>query len=227
MPNIKPIKIPMTLEIVTPLPQIEKMMLQCVRDTLNVGLPKVAPLVQKDLQQNIPRIFTKSREYDSLLNGPLNAHFGLEAGSEAGRLDEIIFTLARSIRVESVRVAVRGKRLTGGLRIGMFKADFTDLTGLQSALVYNKGVPLPWLEWLLLRGDQIIIADYEIDFADHPKSRSGEAVMVFNPSSVWRVPPGVSGTQSRNWITRAVNESMDFIIKLTTKSIDRHLDRIL
>lgn len=220
-------QIPISLEIITPLPEIEKMMLQSIRDILNVGLPKIAPEVQKDLQQNISRVFTKSREYESLLKGPLNAHFGFESGSEAGRLDDIIFILAKSIRVTPVRVAVRGKRLTGGLRITMFTGDFSDLLNLPSAFVINKGVPLPWLEWLLLRGDEIIIYDYNIDFGDHPRSRSGEAIMVFNPSGVWRVPPGVSGTENKNWITRAVDQSIDFIIKLTTKSIDRHLDRIL
>ena len=227
MAKQKGIDIPLTLEIVTPVIQVEKMMLNAVRDILNKGLPRVAPLVEKDLKFNISRIFTKSREYESLLNGPLNAHFGLESGSEAGRLDDIISILAGSVRVSSVRVAVRGRALTGGLKISMFTGDFSDIVGIQSAFTYNKGVPLPWLEWLLLRGDEIIIADYQIDFASHPNSRSGEAIMVFNPSGVWRVPPGVSGTESKNWITRAVDQSMDFIIQLTTKSIDRHLDRIL
>lgn len=221
------INIPLSLEIITPLADIQKMMMNEIRDQFNRALPTVAAAVQKDLRQNIPRVFTKSREYESLLLGPLNAHFGFEAGSEAGRLDEIIFALANSIVVEHVRVGVRGGDFTGGLRIKAFNGDFQDLLALNSAFVQNKGETLPWLEWMLLRGDEIIIADYVINFGDHPRSRSGDAVMIPKEGGIWRVPPGVSGTQNKNWITRAVDQSLDFIIQLTTRSIERHLDRTL
>ncbi len=219
--------IPISLEIVTPVLEIEKMILKVLRDILNKGLPKVAKGVQKDLQQNIAKVFTTSNEYESLLNGPLSAHFGFEKGAESIRLDSIISTLAKNIKVRHVKVSIKGKKLTGGLSIEMFEGDFLDILSLPAAQVNNKGEFLPWLDWMLLRGDQIIIADYNIDFASHPKSRSGEAVMVFNPSGFWRVPPGVSGTIKKNWITRAVDNSIDFITKLTTASVNKHLDKIL
>ncbi len=228
MAKFSPIKIPVTLEIVTPVLEVERMMLQAIRDIFNKGLPKVAELVQKDLQQNISRVITETNEYESLILGPLNAHFGLEKGSELGRLDDIISVLAKSIRVIPIRVAVRGKKLTGGLRIGMFQADFQDILNIPSAFVHTaKGEVLPWLEWLLLRGDQIIIVDYRIDFANHPQSRSGEAIMIKDQSSIWRVPPGVSGDKKANWITRAVKKHLGFITKLVTASVDRNLDKVL
>jgi hypothetical protein len=221
------INIKIELELLTTLPQFEKMMLQSIRDRFNRVLPKVAQEVEKDLQQNISRVFTKSREYESLLTGPLNAHFGLESGTEAIRLDKIIFALAREITVEFVRISVRGKTLTGGLKIKMFVGNFEKIISLGASRVLNDGESLPWLEWLLLWGDEIIIANYGIKFGSYPKSRSGEAIMVEDTSMVWRVPPGVSGTEKNNWITRAVDGSLEFIIKLTTRSINRHLDRIL
>ena len=228
MSRISPIIIPVSLKIVTPVLEVEKMMLKGVRDIFNKRLPAVAKAVEKDIQQNISAVFVQSREYESLLLGPLNAHFGFPKGSEANRLDEIIFTLAKSIRVTHVRVAVRGRKLTGGLRIEMFKGDFADILSLTSAFVHTaKGETLPWLDWMLLKGDQIIITDYVIDFGKHPLSRSGEAIMKEKTGGIWKVPPGVSGTITKNWITRAVDESLNFIIKLTTASVNRHLDRIL
>jgi hypothetical protein len=220
-------KIPIQLELITTVSEFEKMMLQSIRDIFNVALPKVAPEVQKDLQRNLTRVFTETRVYDGLINGPLNAHFGFEKGSEDARVDAILFALAKSIRVRPIRVAVRGKRLTGGLRIEMFTGDFRDLLSLSEAVVINRGVSLPWLQWLLKEGDRIIIDDFKIDFNKHPRSRSGEAIMVHDPSRVWRVPVGASGTEKDNWITNAVDKGLGFIEKVASRSIDRHLDRIL
>lgn len=216
-----------SLELLTTDAEFHKMVLDQIRDKFNAAFPKIAKLVQRDLRANIARVFVNSPEYQSMLHGPLNAHFGFKAGDEASRLDDIIMVLANQITVTSQRVSVRGGNFTGGLRVTMFDGTFEDLLKIPSAFVQNKGEALPWLEWLLLKGDQIIFADYTIDFGRHPRSRSGEAIMIKEEGAVWRVPPGVSGTINNNWITRAVNKSLDFINRLIIGSVERHLNKVI
>ena len=151
----------------------------------------------------------------------------MSTGEALDNTDAIIDTLISSLEITTRRVAVRGNRLTGGLDIKMFRGDFEDILALSQAnTLTSKGEVLPWLEWLLIRGDEIIIQGYEIEFGSFPQSKSGEAVMVNKESGVWRVPPGVSGTIRNNWITRAVQTSFEFIDKVLTASVSRNIDRV-
>lgn len=227
-------KIGVSIRIVTPLNEIERMANKAIRDELNKGLGKVAQLVEQDFRR-IKSIFIKTDVYESLTQGPLDAHFGIPKGEAFDRLDAIIDTLIGSVQVRPVRVAVRAGKLTGGIVIKAFRADFEDILGLpESRVEYtkqtepDKGEPvtLEWLDWLLIRGDEIIIEEHEISFGNHPRSRSGKAVMVKNETSVWRVPTGVSGTIRKNWITKAVEDSRKFIEQFLSNSIQKNIDKV-
>lgn len=214
------------IEIITPVDEIERMALQAIRDELNKRLPKVAELVATDFSRIKP-IFVNSNEYQALIDGPLDAHFGIPKNTALDRLDVIVDTLIKSVVVEAKRVSVRSKRLTGGLTVKAFQADFQDLLGLpEGQVITAKNELLPWLEWLLIRGDEIIVQEYRIDFGSHPQSRSGKAIMISDEASVWRVPPGVSGTIRNNWITRTVEKSFQFIDRFLSNSIQKNIDKV-
>jgi hypothetical protein len=73
---------------------------------------------------------------------------------------------------------------------------------------------LPWLEWLLLKGNSIIVRNYNVKYGQNPRSRSGDAIMIDSTSS-WRVPPEFAGTTRDNWTTRALNR------------VDKDINRII
>ena len=67
-------------------------------------------------------------------------------------------------------------------------------------MVYAKG-DLHWLQWLLERGDEIIVAGYEFG-GNSGRGRSGLGYMTTGGS--FRVPPQFSGTKDNNFISRAL-----------------------
>jgi hypothetical protein len=116
----------------------------------------------------------------------------------------------------------------GGLEIGVLQADFADILSLpEASIVDASGNVLPWLEWLLLRGDQIIIAGHQIQFGNFPNSRSGNAIMIEDDSQAWRIPPIFSGVINDNWLTRVLDQSMRVIEDLFTRIVERHLKAAL
>jgi hypothetical protein len=84
----------------------------------------------------------------------------------------------------------------------------------------EKGESLPWLEWLLLKGNDKIIQDYSITYINNSyRSRTGSAIMVSNPNG-WRVPVNFAGTEDNNWTTRAINKISDKISKVIQTNIE-------
>ncbi len=177
-----------------------KMALQVLARQMSAYLPTVCRKVETAIHNALVPALEASEEYQALVNGPLDAHFGLPDARK--RANAIIQKAADSVHCQAVQVRARGDKLTGGLRITAIPSDFADLLALpEASLTTGKGANLPWLQWLLTAGDSIIIADYGIDFGAYPRSRSGEAIMM-KGKTAWKVPIGVSGTLRDNWFTR-------------------------
>ena len=75
---------------------------------------------------------------------------------------------------------------------------------------------------MLLKGNAIIIKNYEVKFGPSPKSRSGDALMIQSSSS-WRVPPEFAGTIKDNWTTRALNRIDNKIINLIQTTLENSI----
>jgi hypothetical protein len=91
--------------------------------------------------------------------------------------------------------------LRGGISINIQPASFVNLLSLQEGFTTYSGGTLHWLDWLLLKGDSIIIIDYQYN----PKiglGRSNLGNMIAGGS--FRVPPQFSGSEDDNFITRAL-----------------------
>ena len=216
-----------SIKLITTPDEFQKMAMVAIRDELNKKIPNTLKEIENKIANNIKRIFVVTDEYNSLVNGPLDAHFGIPQGEAISRLDEIINKVADSVVVEFKRISIRGSNFSGGLTIKAVNGDFIDVLSLSAARIeLDDGGSIPWLEWLLIRGDAIILAGYEIKFGNYPTSRSGEAVMVKNSIKAWKVPVGVSGTIRDNWFTRAVENSFDFLDKLIDKAVQDSLNKV-
>lgn len=220
-------KVEITFNLLDTSDEIQRKIMQAIRDELNTAFPKIAKKVEDAFASRILKnVFLKANETESILDGPLNAHFGLRKGTETGVIDAILFALQTFVSVSFRRVSLRGAGLSGGLTLS-FKADYDKLYALPEAEVTTaKGQVLPWLKWLLEEGDSIIIAEYGIDFGPHPRSRSGEAIMVADSTKAWRVPPLVSGTSNNNWITRMITNNEKFITSALASVTDLELDKV-
>lgn len=176
--------------------------------------------------------FEESVGYQELINGDLDGHFGFYPGEGKSRADAIINRVIESMEITYVPFGIRGESYTGGITIKVIKSDFIDILSLTEAFVYNKntGEDLPWLDWTLKLGEQIIITNHHVAFNISSKqkelSRSGKALMFKN--GYWKVPSVISGTSGDNWLTRSLlggdgtgNKYFRFLEKLTRSLFNR------
>ena len=79
-------------------------------------------------------------------------------------------------------------------------------------------IKLDWLNWLLTRGDDIIVGDYS--FIQKPGiGRSGLGAMT--AGGVFRIPPEYSGTQDDNFITRTLLS--EAVTDQLTQVLEQHI----
>ena len=62
------------------------------------------------------------------------------------------------------------------------------------------------MEWLLLRGTEVVIEDAFVIYKDRPNSRSGMAIMAESDSRVFRVDPQYAGTENDNFVINTIND---------------------
>ena len=189
-------------------------------DVFNRKARKALPRIELRIKEILREEFFASPEYDSLVgSGPfsLDAHFGFVKGTSKTIADNIVDALINSLIVQLDPFKASGKVIKGGFFFRAIKSDFSDVLDHSDAVVITeKGKELPWLKWLLLRGNRIIINDYHIWFSP-PHGRSEKAHM--EPTGSWRVPPQYAGTPKNNWITRVTDKANIRIAKIIREEL--------
>lgn len=143
-----------------------------------------------------------SPEYASLLTGELRGQLG--AVDAAAVLRRVCENVAGGVRVTSLGVRRQGDGLSGGVRVALVKGDYSEVLGAEGATFTSEGgFEIPWLRWLTLEGDAVLVADHHFEAGHRGRSRTGLGLMV-KPGS-WRVPPQFAGTAEDNWVLRALS----------------------
>lgn len=204
---------------------IQRRINRAFADEMNDRLKASRQKIEDAIANNIGRIFVNSPEYASLTGqGLLSKHFGIPQNDAISKLDVIINTLASSVKVTHRKVTVVNNQFSGGLTVYAFLADFSDILSLdEGKVVTNKGQSLPWLQWLTIEGDKIIITGYDVLFGTFPSSRAGGVIMTKTNQRAWRVPPEFSGDADNNWIIRAIDDSLSYIENLISGAIRQNL----
>lgn len=227
------IKLEFTIEVKTTEDQLARGLMRELVKQLNRSLRPLKRVIQADMALAVPKIFVDrdvTGIYSKLVNGPLNLDFGFVKGTEKSRIEEILTQIGKSVRVDykDIRMSGSGFTISNGFTVKILKDDFLDILGLPAATVLNLSsnprspLELPWLDWLLLRGDSIIISDHIIQFKEGV-GRSGGAVMISNKGGAWTVPAGSSGTRDDNWLTKEVLDASDFLLGLSSGIVDKHI----
>lgn len=126
----------------------------------------------------------------------LAGQFGLVNGASASQA--IANSVAQATYIKFVKYS---NNFNGGLELQFQQADFNNLLSLQEGHTIYSGGNLHWLDWLLKRGDAIIVSNYQYN-PSTGLGRSGLGNMIGGGS--FRVPPQFSGTPDNNFITRAL-----------------------
>lgn len=177
--------------------RITKDIVTQINDYFQKSVPQIREITSKLLQEYI----YKQPEYRAIVgqSSPLRYELGLI--TPTARLLKIINTLTRNISVELVPVTVVNNQFVGGIEIRGVISDYSDIINMSEAiLVTERRDSLPWLEWMLLSGGNIVIGNYHVEFGNW--GRTGGAIMVRGGS--WGVPKQYAGTAQNNFITNAI-----------------------
>lgn len=213
----------LSIELLETDAQISRKILQEIADQFNKDVSgKLSSITQKIKLVTIDHLKSTST-YESLIKGRLAGHFGLPSSIREGMVNNIIQTIASHIQVRHDIIKVKGFNFSGGTTIEVLLSDFSDIIHMAEAFVYTeRGQDLPWLEWLLIRGNEIIISQHEVHLIGG-KGRSGRGIMVKNDASVWRVPSEFSGTIRNNWLTKAFLEQPDIYLNKIKDILEKEL----
>lgn len=186
---------------------MEKEFIDTVRrgifDSVKDRVKTSAGPIKKRVGEIIERELLKSPTTRELLNGQLKHDFGLTDKMAAGAVDSIVQYMIGSL---GVAIEIYVDKINVTLNLLPIGVDFiNEITGGKFT-TYNHGIrgEVDWAYWLITKGTQIVIEDYNAVDASPRPGRSGGNFLMKKGFGPFRVNPEHSGTLENNFITRAV-----------------------
>ena len=156
----------------------------------------------------------------SLLGGTLKDDFGLQAGEAGSAITNIIAFLSKNVTAQALGIK-------DGVQINLnfLPGGFDDILSVPGGSYKSRGGEVNWLEWLLTKGTQVVIADYALFDGAKGKTRSGGSkVMIPQVNKpAFRVDPQHAGTIADNFISRALDPAKDEIGNLIINEMQRSI----
>lgn len=189
------------LKLVDSIAKIEKDIKSALVRDLNVYLDKRKGATVDKLRKATKSFILNQPEMRSLQEAgvpySLNSLFGLRKGTDASAVNVIADAVVDSMKISFTRI---DQNFKGGVTFNIQPEDFQNLLGLSEGHVLTqKGSDLHWLNWLLTKGDSVVVAGYQYSAQGDGRSSTGRMVV----GNSFRVPPSFSGTESNNFVTRA------------------------
>lgn len=183
--------------------QIEAKILKAIAEDVNKSFSQKINLVKDIFSRNVYDAVVSCPEMNSVSSGLLKIDFGLLFDPVVA----IAIATADSVNVQFKKI--NNKLTTGGFSVTVQPLDYLNLLSLPQAInITEKGVALPWLEWLLTYGDSIIIADFGVKYTSNGRTGGGYMSPEAKP---FRVNSAFSGTVDNNFITRAIDAKLNNI----------------
>ena len=170
--------------------------------------------IYRGLQPLISSALLTSPELTSVSGGLLRIDFGLTSDPSSS----IVSAIVSSLDIQIQRATATSAGFKGGLLIIMQPINYNNLFSLSVAeQMTAKGVSLPWLQWLLTLGQQIIVANFGVDYQSG-KGRTGGGYMTVDERP-FKVSSQYAGTVDDNFITRAIDSVAPQIKGVIIKAI--------
>jgi hypothetical protein len=190
-----------TLKLLDSVAQVEQKVNKAIAEIVNKELSNKKVEILQKCQSLITGWILSQPEIISLNSSSpdsLAGQFGLLPGQAASATNSVINAIQDSI---TVKITQFNNKLQGGITVEFQPSNFLNILNLSQGHTPIRGGDLHWMDWLLKRGDSIIIVNYQYN----PQSgvgRSGLGQMI--GGGAFRVPPQFSGTEKDNFITRAL-----------------------
>lgn len=173
---------------------------------------QAVPDINKEVQDLCERCIKSTPEYQSIVSGLLTRDLGLL--NPVGRMDDIITVIKQNIQT---------KFSQNTLTVSLIRSGYKDILGVSAASYTSNRYNIPWLDWLLTRGDDVVVQEYNVKYGHFPQGRTGEALMFKVHGGAYRIPPQYSGISGDNFLTRALAGSEDEFVKIFETVIGQYL----
>tara|TARA_Y100000361_G_scaffold76337_1_gene67583 strand:+ start:421 stop:1083 length:663 start_codon:yes stop_codon:yes gene_type:complete len=215
------------LEIVTSDAEIEKMILSHISDRLNSIFSSVGKEIETNVKTVVFDAIYECHELQSLRGSFLRGSLGLTTTKATNASQQIAQAVSDSVLVKTKKI--NAKNLSGGLNLFVQPENYTNVLSVSEAVVtyrsrrFKTNIDIPWLDWLLTKGDQILISGFEFEPGGNlGRSRAGR--MVESPMGDWRISPEFAGIKGDNFITRAFNkQTQSKITEIVKKTVNKRL----
>lgn len=199
-----------SVRIIESVPQIKEKIFKALFPDVLKYFESRKFVIEEGFTELIRNKFIASDTYRSLTTGRLWFEFGFS--DPVGFATQVIVELLRFLDVKVIASK-------GDSRFGRFlnlkaiaPAAIDELISSPNASYPSKGGPVNWLEWLLTRGTQEVVATHYIKFGNFKTSRSGGALMAklnskktgVQNAKAYSVSPSFAGTPNDNWITKTL-----------------------
>jgi hypothetical protein len=199
----------------TDLAKLEKDIEKEVLDELAKIIRTSIPVIRNRVIGVVSHALRTAPEWDSLVAGELRAHMGIADAKPV--LESILRVVIDNIIIE--------QRNKLDLTVELLRNGYSEILAVPGTNYVSKGHNIPWLDWLLFRGDNVILSGVSINLERRTRksSRTGSAIMVkrkYVPGS-WQVPSEFSGTENNNFISRSLQGVETLISDIITEEIIR------
>lgn len=164
-----------------------------------------------------------SSTVQSLLSGKLRDDFGLFGNVVDVTISNIVKHISENIKLQVNQSTTAGSILV--ISVELLPGDFNKIVSLPGGSIPSRGGPVDWLEWLLTKGTQVVIADYWIYTNAKGFTRSGGSSIMrkieSTPRDPFRVDPNYAGTPDDNFITRSLEPFHKDIISVIANEVSR------
>lgn len=211
-----------SLKLINTDSDIRKQILSALKSQAQAVLNKSKNDMNTQISALVKQFIKAEPEYQQLLGGELRYQLGIP---NSAIVDQIVDIWSNNIKIVNNRISTTSNGLKGGFSINMIKSDYSDVLSANAATITdsNTGSRVPWLEWLLLRGGDILVKDYEIQIGPNPRSRTGMAIMVSSKSD-YRLPAKFAGTETNNWVYRAISKIDDATMQnIVKRALEKNL----
>lgn len=210
--------------------QIKKNIASAIQKELakRLSSKSIAALLKKETQKILADAIRLQPEYVELVDheGQLRKELGVIDGRTV--MESLIQDWANTVNVNVLAPKVIGSQIKGTvIKITAVPADYGDvLAKVYASYETEKGQNIPWLQWLLQKGSEIVVVGH-IDFnPPNPTSKSRtntNTIMRKTKGKGWGVPVEYSGTSENNFVIRAISDAMPDIQKMIIEEIAKAL----
>lgn len=207
------------IQIIDSTREIRRRILFELAPQVDAAFKKAGPKITTQVKALLRERLLTSETMISLLSGKLKADFGLTNQRASSAAIEIVEAVVSQMHTGYNKTKHGADNLTWSIYVHLTPSIDYVLQRVSDGSYLSRGGDVDWLEWLLTRGSEIVIGDFQVEYGRFSffRSRSGEAIMVEGDS--FRVDPEFAGTIEDNFITRTIQGASEEIAAVFTNNI--------